>query len=65
MLERKGFKHPGTWTFEEASEMMTMLANNRWQVPAHIDPATYTPQQPQPAANPWDVSKWQFQPISW
>lgn len=65
MLERKGFKHPGTWTFDEASEMMTMLANNRWQVPAHIDPATYTPQQPQQQPNPWDVSKWKFQPISW
>lgn len=43
MLERKGFHHPGTWTFEQASKMMTILANNRWMVPAWIDPDTYDP----------------------
>lgn len=43
MLERKGFVHPGTWTFEQASKMMSILARNRWMVPAHIDPATYVP----------------------
>lgn len=43
MLERKGFVHPGTWSFEAANKMMSMLANNRWMVPAHIDPATYQP----------------------
>ncbi len=43
MLERKGFQHPGTWTFEQASKMMSMLATNRWMVPAWIDPATYAP----------------------
>ena len=44
MLERKGFTHPGTWTFDQASKMMSVLANNRWRVPAHIDPATYVPE---------------------
>ena len=44
MLERKGFIHPGTWTFEQASKMMSILANNRWRVPASIDPATYRPE---------------------
>lgn len=44
MLERKGFIHPGTWTFEQASKMMSILAKNRWMVPAHIDPATYKPE---------------------
>ena len=44
MLERKGFVHPGTWTFEQASKMMARLANNRWMVPAEIDPATYVPE---------------------
>jgi superfamily II DNA or RNA helicase len=43
MLERKGFKHPGTWSFEAASKMMSILAQNRWMVPAHIDPETYEP----------------------
>lgn len=54
MLEQKGFVHPGTWTFDQASKMMSMLANNGWRVPAHIDPATYNP-------NTWGyqaVSKW-------
>lgn len=44
MLERKGFVHPGTWTFEQASRMMSILANNRWRVPASIDPASYKPE---------------------
>lgn len=43
MLERKGFRHPGLWTFDQASAMMTRLAQNRWQVPWDIDPATYEP----------------------
>ena len=43
MLERKGFKHPGTWTFDQASKMMSILASNRWQVPMWIDPETYDP----------------------
>ena len=43
MLERKGFQHPGLWTFEQASNMMSRLAMNRWIVPRDIDPATYDP----------------------
>ena len=43
MLERKGFQHPGLWTFEQASHMMSRLAMNRWIVPRDIDPATYNP----------------------
>ena len=43
MLERKGFRHPGEWTFDQASSMMARLARNRWLVPAGIDPATYVP----------------------
>jgi hypothetical protein len=45
MLERKGFKHPGMWTFDQATKMMTILANNHWQVPAWIDPETYDPRK--------------------
>jgi hypothetical protein len=45
MLERKGFKHPGTWSFEDASKIMGLLAQNRWQVPAWIDPETYDPRK--------------------
>ena len=43
MLERKGFRHPGEWTFDQASSMMARLARNRWIVPAGGDPATYVP----------------------
>ena len=43
MLERKGFKHPGTWSFEDASRIMGILAKNRWMVPSWIDPETYDP----------------------
>jgi len=43
MLERKGFRHPGTWTFAQASAMMSRLAQNRWRVPVGVDPATYDP----------------------
>jgi superfamily II DNA/RNA helicase len=53
MLERKGFVHPGTWTFEAANKMMSILANNRWMVPAHIDPATYEPPRTQVRRNEW------------
>lgn len=53
MLERKGFVHPGTWTFEAANKMMSMLARNRWMVPSHIDPATYKPPRTQVKEDPW------------
>ena len=43
MLEKKGFKHAGTWTFDEASRMMSRLAANNWRVPRGIKPATYEP----------------------
>ena len=45
MLERKGFKHPGTWSFEDASKIMGLLAQNRWMVPSWIDPETYDPRK--------------------
>lgn len=45
MLERKGFRHPGEWTFDQASAMMARLARNRWRTPDGIDPATYVPGQ--------------------
>lgn len=44
MLRQKGFSDPSQWTFDQASKVMTMLANNKWRVPPWIDPATYRPQ---------------------
>lgn len=42
-LEQRGFQNVGLWTFEQASQMMGILANNRWRVPWDIDPSTYVP----------------------
>lgn len=43
MLEKKGFNHAGTWTFDEASHMMSRLAANSWRIPRGINPTTYEP----------------------
>lgn len=40
-LEQKGFKHVGTWGFEETKNLINRIAANRWRIPAGIDPATY------------------------
>ena len=42
-LERFGFQHPGTWTFAQASKVMTILSGHQWRVPRWMDPATYDP----------------------
>lgn len=42
-LERYGFRHVGTWAFEAANKLISMLAMNRWRVPQGIAPQTYTP----------------------
>lgn len=40
-LERYGFKHVGSWPFEEANSMIKRIAGNGWRVPSYIVPATY------------------------
>ncbi len=42
-LERYGFTHVGTWTFEQASNMITRISNNNWYVPYGIKPEAYIP----------------------
>lgn len=42
-LERYGFRQVGTWQFDDASRLISMLANNRWRVPYGMNPARYTP----------------------
>ena len=44
-LEGKGFKQVGTWKFDEASKMISTIADNKWFVPKGIDAATYKPSQ--------------------
>lgn len=43
LLERYGFRHVGEWTFSEASEMIDMIAKNKWRVPYFIKVSTYIP----------------------
>ena len=42
-LEKFGFSHVGTWRFEQASAMISALANNNWRVPRGIIAGTYKP----------------------
>lgn len=42
-LRQNGFQNVELWTFEQASNMMSILAQNRWQVPYYINPRSYVP----------------------
>lgn len=41
VLERYGFEHVGTWTFEKANSLISVIAANKWRVPRWINPGTY------------------------
>ncbi len=40
-LEKYGFQHVGTWTFDNARKLIDRIAGNGWRVPHGIDPTTY------------------------
>ena len=40
-LERYGFKNIGTWTFADATNMITRIAANRWMLPHNVHPEDY------------------------
>lgn len=40
-LEGRGFKHVGTWQFEDARRLIDRIAANGWRTPYDIDPKTY------------------------
>lgn len=42
-LERYGFRQVGTWAFEDASSLISRLADNSWRVPYGMTPALYKP----------------------
>ena len=44
-LEKYGFMHVGTWTFDEASNMITRIANYNWKIPHWFHPETYVPKE--------------------
>lgn len=43
LLERYGFLHVGTWSFDAASAMISRLANNGWRLPYGYNAAAYRP----------------------
>lgn len=55
-LEKYGFAHVGTWSFEAARHMIDRIAAGGWRgVPKGVDPRTYTPAAEPPAADsPFD-----------
>lgn len=46
-LESMGFKHVGTWQFEQASRLIGRIAANGWRVPKGITPGDYVPESGQ------------------
>ena len=42
-LEQRGFRNVGTWTFDQANHMISIIAANNWRTPWNINPATYIP----------------------
>lgn len=46
-LESMGFKHVGTWQFEQASRLIGRIAANGWRVPKGITPGNYVPESGQ------------------
>lgn len=41
LLERRGFQHVGTWSFDHARHLIDRIAANGWKIPASVDPTTY------------------------
>ena len=56
LLERYGFRHVGSWSFDAASRMINRIAAGGWRgVPKGVNPRTYTPAAEPPAADsPFD-----------
>lgn len=50
-LEKYGFEHVGTWSFDAAKHMIERIAAQGWRgVPKGVNPKTYTPVAEPPAA---------------
>ena len=43
MLENKGFRNVGLWSFDQASNMIGRISKNGWKVPYNINPETFVP----------------------
>ena len=47
-LQKRGFQRVGEWTFEEASAMITRIANAGWRNPNGVNPKEYLPERLKP-----------------
>ncbi len=45
LLERRGFKHVGTWSMDAASSMISRISASGWRIPSGVNPATYVPNE--------------------
>ncbi|MFT8556035.1 DEAD/DEAH box helicase [Liquorilactobacillus hordei] len=43
-LESRGFRHVGTWKFENANKLITRIASNGWRIPQGVKPTEYNPE---------------------
>ncbi|MCM6930315.1 DEAD/DEAH box helicase [Enterococcus italicus] len=41
LLEQRGFKSVGTWSFDNASKMINRIAANGWRIPNGVNPSEY------------------------
>lgn len=57
-LENRGFKHVGTWPFEEAKNLIARIAACGWKVPRGIVPAEYKPKEIEPKSEFKEVLPW-------
>jgi hypothetical protein len=44
LLEQRGFKSVGTWSFDNASKMINRIAANGWRLPSGVRPTEYQPE---------------------
>lgn len=44
LLEQRGFKSVGTWSFDNASKMINRIAANGWRLPSGVRPTEYIPE---------------------
>ena len=42
-LEARNFNHVGTWSFNDANNMISRISANGWRIPNGVTPATYIP----------------------
>ena len=43
LLERYGFRHVGTWSFSDASSMISRISYNGWKIPRGLVASQYVP----------------------